>query len=134
MYLENELSLVIHVNAITGSFVFILTKWPMCQLYISNKLASNRLTNCVYGSVPVCSVQPLTNLRTHQKLQSFLSLPSSLSPLSSCLCIFMKQIHLKHFQLTQIRLSICATPGKFSIDFRCNRAASQIHFVFCLNR
>lgn len=71
-----------------------LLKQLTYKLCISRKVASNGRTN--YPSVPVClcSGQPLTELRTHQKLWFFLSFLSSLSfYLWSLFFTFMEPSH-----------------------------------------
>lgn len=63
-------------------------QWTNCTL--ESYVAINGRTN---PHVCLCSAQPQTEVRTHQKLQLFLLFPSSLFAFSCRLCTFMKQIH-----------------------------------------
>lgn len=69
-----------------------------CLTYEQPKYPCMLARNLVHWYTPwvpvrLCSPQPLTKLRTHQKLWFFLLYPSGLSPFSFHPCIFTKQIH-----------------------------------------
>lgn len=123
-YVQTEFSpCLIHTNLTTEPSVwsmFIRPKPSMYQLYVNN--------GCSTVSLCLCSAQPLTDLRTRQKLWFFLLLPFSLS----YLCAFMKQIHkvlhkMKHFQLMLTR--ICINLCQLYITF----TPQKINFALCLN-
>lgn len=120
----------------------------ICQL-----LRNTKYYIVANGNVCLCSVEPLTELRTHQRLRFFRLFPSTLSPVPPFpLCTFMKHIHknaakhanllqkLKHFQLICrcIFELICMAWGEFTpiillyyiIELTLN---SKVCFTVCLN-